>query len=169
MGSKILETLNKASKVKPIAEKDGIQIVTYEDQVALAQAELMNNEKDMGERLMNPDGSIAKSKRKSAAVNVDVLLDNRYRKLKGGKIQVVNDYRAMKEQDSGRIYAKTVLAYEISRNAATKQLELNGTVLVPADVFVNEFTHKLNNKGMMEILPVIQDNIGAVTEDDLSI
>lgn len=169
MSNKMLDALKRASKVKPIAKKNGIDIVSYEDYVALSQADLMNNEKDMGERPMNPDGSIARSKRKHAATNIDVLLDNRYRKVKGSKIQIVNDYRAMKEQETGRIYAKNVLAYEVAKDKEKNKLYLVKTVLVSADEFVNQFTHKLNAKAMLEVLPVIQDNIGSFEEDDLPI
>ena len=147
----ILEALKAAEKVKPIATKNGLDIVTFEDQHVLAQKELVDGD-GLGDRVIDERGFPKRSRTLNAAINPDHLCINRYR-LIGDEIQVVTDYRAIKEQSTGRVYLKSLPAYTIKR--VNKELVLGKTVMVSDAEFIGEFTHTLNNASMLKILPLI--------------
>lgn len=163
------ELLEKAKKIQPLAVKDGVKIVSFEDGLILSEVDILDNAVDMGERKMNPDGSIACSKKNYACINYETLFNNRYRKIKGKKIQVVTDYRAIKNLKTGQIYTTGITAYEISRNE-NEELQLDRITTVSDTEFVSDFTHKLDKKSMVEILSLIdQGKQDDITEDTLSI
>lgn len=165
----ISNALDKAKDIKPLAVKNGMQIVSYEDAIILNQLEMLDDAPDMGERKFNPDGTLARSKKKIASINVDTLFLNRYRKVAGKKYQVVIDYRAIKEQSSGVVYAKNIVAYEIGRDKDTDELKLIKVVNVSDDEFVSEFTHKLDIPSMVRIRHLLGDADANLTEDTLDI
>lgn len=163
----ISNALEKAKDIQPLAIKNGMQIVSYEDAVILNQIEMMDDATDMGERKFNPDGTLARSKKKISSINVETLFNNRFRKMAGKKYQVVIDYRAIKEQSSGIIYAKNIVAYEIG--SVNGELKLLKIVNVSDSEFISEFTNRLDIPSMVRILPLIQANDGNVTEQSLDI
>lgn len=175
MASSIKEILDAAENVKPLGELNGVKIMSFRDQNIAAQADMINNEVDPGFAQMNPDGSIARSNYKYAAVNVDALYENRFRQVEvrdaagdiKKKLQVVVDYRACKEQKGGRIYTKTIPAYVVSRKG--RNLILENTILISDDEFLSEFTNKLNLDAMNEILPLIQHAVSDVSPVGLQI
>lgn len=151
------EILEQRDSIKPIAERNGMKIVTYDEITSVAIAEQIESQIDMGDRTMNPDGSVAKTRTKFAAVNPDNLFINRFRVLHtddGDKMEIVVDYRAIKEQDRGRIYVQRVPSYIIARNGKGKLFVEKMTTVSDVE-FVGEFTHKLNNNAMKEILPLL--------------
>ena len=175
MASSIKEILDAAEDVKPLGEVNGVKIMSFRDQNIAAQADMINNEVAPGFAQMNPDGSIARSSYKYAAVNIDSLYENRFRQIEvrdaagdvKKKVQVVTDYRACKDQKSGRIYTKTIPAFVIARQG--RKLVLENTVLISDDEFLSEFTNKLNLDAMNEILPLIQKAVSDVTPVGLQI
>ena len=171
MATSMTEIIEKSKKVKPIGQRNGINIVSFEEQVAAAQADIMNRT-DMGIVKMNQDGTVAQTPTRYAAVNMDSYYINRYKLVKGrgngkDKMLIVTDYRAITEQASGRVYAKQIPAYLIGRNDAG-ELELEKTVTVSDAEFVAEFTHTLKREAMAEILPLLTAGVD-VTKDDISI
>lgn len=163
----IKDAIEKAKSITPIAKKNGIDIVSFEDGVILGQLEALEGNVDTGERKFNPDGSLARSRYTYVCVNKSDLLNNRYRRVAGKKYQIVIDYRAINEQESGIIYAKNIVAYEIGKvDGVLKKIR---TITVSADEFVSEFTHKLDAKGMAEIIPLLQNDDGNISEDKLDI
>lgn len=166
------EILDAAKEVKPIGEINGVKITTFHDQNTLAQADLIEGEVASGIAQMNPDGSVARSTYRYAAVNVDALFENRYREISEGrkkKIEIVTDYRACKEQNSGKIYRKTIVSFVISRDEETNKLVLERTQLVQDDVFVKEFIKKLDIDAMGQILPLIQVKVSDITPTGITI
>lgn len=161
----ILESLQKAQNVKPIYEQNGVQVVSFEEQRALAQASIVNGD-ELGNRLVNPDGTIGRSRTRFAAINTDYLYLNRYRKV-GKSLYVVIDYRAIKEQDKGRIYLKQIPAYVITRDS-DGNLQLTKTVTVSDTDFVSDYTHTLNPSAMAQIIPLL-NNGTEITADDITI
>lgn len=166
----IKEILDEAQNVKPIGEINGVKITSFHDQTVLAQADMIEGEVPSGITQMNPDGSVARSTYKYASINVDALFENRFREIEIDgvkKIQVVVDYRACKEQSSGRIYRKTVQAFEISRHG--KRLAIDNVVLVTDDIFVKEFIRKLDIDAMGEVLPLIQVRVSDIVPTGITI
>lgn len=148
----IKDMIERAEAVKPIAEVDGVQIVSFEDYRDTAVAEKVMGNGDTGVRTMNPDGTVASSYHKYAAVNPELWFINRYKK-DGKRLKVVTDYRAIKEQDSGRVYTSRVIAYVIERLEGT--LTCTGTEYITDEEFVKNFTHKLDIEGAADVKKAI--------------
>lgn len=166
----IKEILQEAESIKPLGEINGVKITTFHDQTILSQADMIEGEVPSGIAQMNPDGTVARSNYKYASVNVDSLFENRFREIEEDgqkKLEVVVDYRACKEQSTGKIYRKTVQAFVVARKG--KKLVIERVVLIPDDVFVKDFTRKLDLAAMSEILPLVQVKISDVTPTALTI
>ncbi len=143
-------------KVRPLAEKDGEVWVDFSD------ASILNSynadEPNTGMQTRNPDGSLASTGKRVHAVNPDYFFMNRY-KVKGKKMLLVSGhtsdgYRCIKEQASGRVFLKNIPAYVIARDSDGK-LYLDKQTVISDTEFISEFTNKLDNKSMAEILPLI--------------
>ena len=159
------DILQAAEKVEPIAHRNGVKVVSFDDSTVMAQADLTNGV-DLGNRIVNPDGTIARSRAPYAAVNLENFYANRYRKV-GKVLRVVVDYRAIKEQASGRVYLKQIPCFEIARND-NGELEMRKVCTITDTEFISDYTHKLNREAMAQILPLITGGID-VTADDISI
>lgn len=150
------ELYQKVDEVRPLAEKDGEMFVTFEDAAILNSYNA--DEPNTGMQTRNPDGSLASTGKRVHAVNPDYFFMNRY-KVKGKKMILVSGhtsdgYRCIKEQNSGRVFLKTIPAYIIARNS-DGELYLEKQTVISDTEFISEFTNKLDNKSMAEILPLI--------------
>ena len=150
------ELYEKVDNVKPLAEKDGEVFVTFEDAAVLNSYNA--DEPNTGMQTRNRDGSLASTGKTVHAVNPDYFFMNRY-KVKGKKLIIVSGhttdgYRCIKEQSSGRVFLKTIPAYVIARDSDGK-LFLEKQIVISDTEFISEFTNKLDNKSMAEILPLI--------------
>lgn len=149
---------SKVEKVQPLAEKDGEKFVTFDDAAVLNSYNAQ--EPKTGLQTRNPDGSLASTGKTVHAVNPAYFFANRY-KVKGKKLYIVSGhtpdgYRCITEQSHGRVFLKNIPAYVISRDADGK-LMLEKQIVVSDTEFVSEFTNKLDNKSMAEILPLLVD------------
>lgn len=159
------EVLEKTKKVTPVAENNGIKVVTFEEQRDLAQAALIENTTlDLVD--YNDDGTVRRTPTRFAAVNLDHYYINRYKKVRD-RLYIVTDYRAITEQANGVIYAKQIPAYVIKRDE-NKQLQLEKMVTVSDDEFVADYTHTLNREAMKQVMPLLAAGVG-VQADDISI
>lgn len=157
--SQILEVLEKAENVKPIAEKNGRKIVTFEDSVALANAEGFEPTPDTGIRKYNPDGSLAGIRTATAAINPNSFFANRYKVMgKPGakKMGVVIDWRAIQEQQTGRVYLKTIPSYIFARDEQNN-LFIEKIEKVSDSEFMSDYTNTLDNASMAKIAPLIAE------------
>ena len=150
------ELYQKVDEVRPLAEKDGEVFVTFEDAAILNSYNA--DEPNTGMQTRNPDGSLASTGKRVHAVNPEYFFANRY-KVKGKKMILVSGhtsdgYRCIKEQASGRVFLKSIPAYVIARDSDGK-LYLEKQTVISDTEFISEFTNKLNNKSMAEILPLI--------------
>ena len=164
--TELRDLIDRTENVKPITEGAGdVKIVTFEEQRDLAMMDAMN---ETGLNLVqyNPDGTVARTPVKYAAVNPANYFINRYKKVRD-TMYVVNDYRAIKEQDSGSIYVKTLPAYVIKRDEE-KKLVLEKVVNISDTEFLADFTKILSREAMAEVLPLITQEDG-VTADGLPI
>lgn len=143
-------------KVRPLAEKDGEVWVDFSDASVLNSYNA--DEPNTGMQTRNPDGSLASTGKRVHAVNPDYFFMNRY-KVKGKKMILVSGhtsdgYRCIKEQASGRVFLKSIPAYVIARDSDGK-LYLDKQTVISDTEFISEFTNKLDNKSMAEVLPLI--------------
>lgn len=168
------ELYRKAEAVEPLAEKDGKKFVNFEDAATLNSVNAQ--EPRTGMQTRNADGSLASTGKMVHAVNPDYFFANRY-KVKGAKgnqkLIVVSGhttdgYRCIKEQASGRIFIKNVPAYIIYRDADGK-LALEKQTMISDTEFISDFTNKLDNKSMAEILPLITAGGNEVSTDSMPI
>lgn len=170
-----LKSLYEAvDKVKPLAEKDGQVWVDFNDAATLNSYNA--DEPRTGMQTRNADGSLASTGKTVHAVNPDYFFANRY-KVKGAKgnqkLIVVSGhtpdgYRCIKEQASGRLFIKNVPAYIIIRDADGK-LALEKQTMISDTEFISDFTNKLDNKSMAEILPLITAVGNEVNTDTMPI
>ena len=159
----ILESLKQAQNITPIYEQNGVKVVSFEDQRAAAQAEIVNDV-DLGNRTVNPDGTIARSRTKYAAINTDYLYMNRFKKI-GEHVVVVTDYRAIKEQSSGKVYKAQIPGFVFSRNKETKELQFDKMILVSDKEFVSDYTKTLNPSAMAALLPLMREEKDLTTDE----
>ena len=110
-------------------------------------------------------------------MNPDYFFANRY-KVKGAKgnqkLIVVSGhttdgYRCIKEQASGRLFIKNVPAYVFYRDSETKELVLEKQTMISDTEFISDFTNKLDNKSMAEVLPLITTSGNDVGTDTMPI
>lgn len=146
-------------EVKPLTNVNGTPIVTFDEQKELGQ-DIIRDKVDLGLRKTNPDGSVARSLYHNAAVNKGWFYDNRFRVV-GDRMQVVtaqtsDGFRAIDTMRSGRLYAPHILAYQFRREGKT--IVLDATVMVSDDEFLADFTHKLDEDAMNEVLRVLSEN-----------
>ncbi len=165
MTNTILENLQRAKDVKPVYEQNGIKVVSFEEQRALAQADMVNGD-TIGNRLVNNDGTVGRSRTAYAAINTDYLYLNRYKK-SGKSLYVVIDYRAIKEQETGRVYLKQIPAYVIVRGD-DGELKLSKTVMISDAEFISDYTHMLTPSAMSQITPLLTEGT-EITADEISI
>lgn len=160
------EIIRNAEKVKPVGmTENGAKIVSFEDQRSMSQLNIVEGG-DFGQMTMNADGTVARPYAPYLAVNLDSFYINRYKKV-GKKLYIVTDYRAIKEQATGMVYAKTIPCYVVARGEDGK-LFLEKVVNVSDTDFIADFTHTLKHEAMQEVLPVLAGG-GEVTADELSI
>lgn len=164
------ELYQKVDAIKPLAEKDGEVYVTFEDAAVLNSYNA--DEPKTGMQTRNADGTLASTGKTVHAVNPDYFFMNRY-KVKGKKLIIVSGhtsdgYRCIKEQSSGRVFLKTIPAYVIARDSDGK-LFLEKQTVVGDTEFISEFTSKLDNKSMAEVLPLITSGGKDMSADSMPI
>lgn len=174
MSNRMREILDRAEEVKPIAEHNGVKVVSPEDAIALKEEQMLalqtGEEVDLGDYEINPDGTIASTRISVVAINEDRRLMNKFR-VKGGAnklLQVVTDYRAVKEHDSGKVYLANVPVYEFDRNEKG-ELELVSQTTVTDETFLSKFQDSLTNEAMKEVLGAITTKKEDVSKKEMPI
>ena len=159
----ITEILQKAADVTPIGERNGRQIMTFEDQMALATKENMESTMnaamgkssgDLGGIKWNPDGSLARTKGNTAAVNMERYYDNRFKKIKN-KYYVVLDKLAIAGLRDNKVPYPHIEAYIIGENEGRVVCEKK--VTISDKDFVSDYTHKLDHASMKMVLNAINE------------
>lgn len=157
----IKEYLEKAEQVKPIAERNGRKIVTFEDQRNLATASNINKE-HVGGLEWNKDGSLARTKGTTAAVNPEYMFANRYKKVKN-KYYVVTDFRAIEGLETNSVPYRHITASQIGEFEGRVVCEK--IVIISDEDFAKDFTRKLDFASMVKVLEAIND-VGSEKEAD---
>ena len=171
----IQEILDAAKAVKPYAVKDGKKIVSFEDSAALANMEGIEPTPSSGQRTYNPDGSIARTNKLTAAIHKSNYFANRFRATQK-KMKVVIDWRAIQEQSTGEIYIRNIPAYVFERvktedtpSGEKGELVITGIEMISDAEFVSGFTDTLSVDAMMQIAPLIANFGSDITASDMPI
>ena len=169
----VQEILESANRVEPIAIKDGRKIVTFEDAAALANKEGIEPTPSTGQRTYNPDGTLARTNKKTAAINPANYFANRF-KATTKRLKVVVDFRAIQEQSKGEIYIRNIPAYVFERKAKAEgeekgELYLVGVENISDTEFISDYTGTLNVDAMMQIAPLIANFGSDITASEMPI
>lgn len=188
----ILKSILSENEVTPLGSLNGTPLYSFEDaqrinKIGLVKEKIQGKEVEFGERPMRPDGlGYLETKTNAIAVPTS-FFENRYRKVQITKTvlnektnkeetvkdvyyEVVTDYRACKEQASGRVYTTTIHVYQIGAKKDSKgnaDLFLIGQRNISDADFINEFKGKLNKESMVKILKLIGNNPTKQVEDTL--
>lgn len=158
----ITEILKKAEDVTPIGERNGRKLMSFEDQMSLATKENMESTMntamgkksgDLGGIKWNPDGTLARTKGNTAAVNLEKYYMNRFKKIKN-KYYVVIDKRAIKGQQMNAIPYPQVPGYLIGEQDG--QVVCEKMVTISEKDFLADFTHTLDQASMKLVLDAIE-------------
>jgi hypothetical protein len=152
MDKSITEILRDAENATIIAEgENGEKYVTFEDYVNLTVADQVENRVNV-QFETNPDGTPAATNAQYQAVNLEALFMNRY-KVKDGKLYVVTDWWCITERKTGKIPLKQIPCFVLKRDG--KKLEYDSTTTISDQEFLEDFTGTLDDKAMVQILPLI--------------
>ena len=188
----ILKSILSENEVTPLGSLNGTPLYSFEDaqrinKIGLVKEKIQGKEVEFGERPMRPDGlGYLETKANAIAVPTS-FFENRYRKVEIVKTslnektkkeetvkdvyyEVVTDYRACKEQASGRVYTTTIHVYQIGAKKDSKgnaDLFLIGQRNISDTDFINEFKGKLNKESMVKILKLISNSQTEQVEDTL--
>lgn len=161
--SELKDLMERVEQVQPVAETNGVKVVSFDQQRDMALLDYREGKSDLGTIQMNPDGTVARTPVKFAAVNLDIFYINRAKRVKD-KLYVVTDYRAIMEQSTGTVYLKQIPTFVIKRDEH-KALVLEKVVTVTDAEFVSDFTYILNQEAMAQIMPLLTTGIGVTTGD----
>lgn len=154
------EIISQADGTKPFMELNGKKVYDYQGAQAINQQIIVEEsvggkKPELAERPMTPDGMTYLSTRsRSLATNPNIFFVNRYRvvEIDGKKIyEIVDDYRAIKEQSTGSVYATHINVMQIAQGKKKEDIVLHGMITVTAHEFINEFKESLSPVAMMRI------------------
>lgn len=158
----ILESIMQEADVKPISNVNGRSVYTFADAVKVNNKEraeeILEGKVDFGNRVTREGGlCYARTQCHAVAINPDNYFLNRYRKIKKDEkttiYEVVTDYRAIKEQSTGRVYTNNIVV-EIVENSKTG-LKYMGKKTISDQEFINSFKSSLSHEALAKIANVI--------------
>ena len=169
------ELYEKYDNVKPFAEKDGQVFVSFADASVLNSVNAFDP-KGTGEQTRNRDGSLASTGKTVHAINPEYFFMNRYKTKGAGankKMLVVSGHeptgwRCIKEQETGKVFIKTVPCYVFARDEE-KNLFIEKVTTISDTEFISDFTNTLDHKSMAELLPMITSYGSDITADSMPI
>lgn len=173
--SRLLEILQQAEDIEPVAVRNGIKIYSADKARQVMMANALEGKESLPMVTRNPDGSIARSRCNVAIINENDLYDNRCHRKKTPGIGsdefwvvpafTTSGYRAIKQG----MKDEQIFVYVISRDKDTDKLELKRITTVGAAEFKSDFTHKLDENSMKQILPLIAEHEEGITPEEISI
>lgn len=156
----IREIIENADKVEPIAVKNGTKVVAPSDARDLLIEELLNPTPDIGQRTLNPNGTIARSRTVVSQLSPAFLYDNRY-KIQGVKGAGYNELWLIPAASTKGFRAiiqhmedKEIPVYRISKDKDSGEYILVGKTTVDYQKYHSEFTNKLDEESMKKIMPL---------------
>lgn len=160
------EIIAKTENIEPLGTVNGQPIISIEDQRDMALVDHMTGNKTLDTVQFNPDGTVARTPGGTLAVSPEYYFINRCKKVKDA-IYVVTDYRAIKEQESGNVYMKSIPAHVVKRNDSGS-LVVDKIVTISDSEFISDFNLILDREAMAQIKPLLETGVG-VTKSGLPI
>lgn len=174
MKTRLGNLAEQVKSVQPIAEQNGRKLYSIDDAKLVGHVkqteEQVYGKTDVGDREYDPArGTYRSSHTPNLAINPEVYFINRFRTVEDEEgdlsLEVVTDYRAIKEQGSGQVYTDNVRVFVIDRDDKDK-LQVVGIRLINADEFVREFKKELDHPSMTQILTAVKKSQTKVTEKE---
>lgn len=172
----IRDVIRNADQVEPIAVKNGTKVVDPSDARDLLIEELLQPRVGIGDRTLNKDGSIARSKVVVSQLSKAYLYDNRY-KIQGVKGAGYNELWLIPAASVKGFRAiiknmedKDIPVYRISKNKDTGEYYLVGKTTVDYQKYHSDFTNKLDEESMKKIMPLFineDENISSEPIEEL--
>ena len=173
----VRDAIENADKVKPIAVKHGTKVASPADAKDLIIAEIVDPTPDIGQRTLNKDGTVARSRTLVSQMNPAFLYDNRYM-IHGVKGAGYNELWVIPAASSKgfrtivqNMEDKDIPVYRISKDKETGEYFLVGITTVDYQKYHSEFTHKLDEESMKRIMPLFaldtNEDITSEKIDDL--
>lgn len=161
----VLEEIIKNGEATPIANVNGRNVYTFSDAVRVNNKEraeeIYEGKVDFGNREVREGGlCYTRTQCHTVAVNPDNYYLNRYRKKKEETktiYEVVSDYRAIKEQSTGRVYTNNIVVDMVENSK--DGLKYVGRKNISDTEFINEFKNNLNNESFQKIASVILESV----------
>lgn len=161
----VLEEIIRNGEATPIASVNGRNVYTFSDAVRVNNKEraeeIYEGKVDFGNREVREGGlCYTRTQCHTVAVNPDNYYLNRYRKKKEGAktiYEVVSDYRAIKEQSTGRVYTNNIVVDMVENSK--DGLKYVGRKNISDTEFINEFKNNLNNESFQKIASVILESV----------
>ena len=161
----VLEEIIKNGEATPIANVNGRNVYTFSDAVRVNNKEraeeIYEGKVDFGNREVREGGlCYTRTQCHTVAVNPDNYYLNLYRKKKEGTktiYEVVSDYRAIKEQSTGRVYTNNIVVDMVENSK--DGLKYVGRKNISDTEFINEFKNNLNNESFQKIASVILESV----------
>ena len=161
----VLEEIIKNGEATPIGKVNGRNVYTFSDAVRVNNKEraeeIYEGKVDFGNREVREGGlCYTRTQCHTVAVNPDNYYLNRYRKKKEGTkmiYEVVSDYRAIKEQSTGRVYTNNIVVDMVENSK--DGLKYIGRKNISDTEFINEFKNNLNNESFQKIASVILESV----------
>lgn len=173
MANELLDVLNRAKREeqKPLyVTEQGFKVYTFEQANIIAQKILLERKSDMpvvelGVRELQENGmGYKQSNVPWVAIDPSSAFLNRFKFVstkRGQGIEeewrLVTDYRAIRDQKKGRIYASSVTAYVIKRDKDTKKPVVKETIEVLADEFIKEYDKEMPMQSMINVSEAIKE------------
>lgn len=172
----LLEQIISQTEAEPVATINGKNVYDFENaqkvnKRRLAEEKISGKHVELGEREVTDGGMhYTHSKADTVAINPENYFLNRARKVKKSNgntaYEIVTDYRAIKEQSTGRIYTNNITAYVIGMHG--RGITLIETTKISDKDFVNDFKQSLSHADMARVIEAISRNIEK-TNDELSL
>lgn len=151
----------------PIAEVNGAKVVSFEDSVTLSTAEAISPTPDIGDRKFNDDGTRARTRALSTAINPDNYFANRYKLVKTkGELHLVIDYRSIQYKREGKPCGMATVPCYVFIRDEKKQLKLDRLTTITNTEFDSSFNSELSHKACAELKNIIGTSLDVVSGGD---
>ena len=174
--SKITQIIEDAKDVKPIAEKSGTKVFSFDDYTKAVQKELVDGTEDTGLRAVNPDGSIARSRVVMSGVNENVVYGNLgYVKKTAGvgsdelwlALQAVTECYEFVANPQYTPHKQKVFVFKTTTKGDSKgEIYLDKTMMIDGADARQKLVHSYKEDLIKTCLALIEENGQGITKEE---
>lgn len=163
------QILNDEQGVEPVGKQNGTEIYDFDGYMKKVQAEIVSPTVDTGERTVDNEGKIVRSRALFSAVNEESLYANRFKRKKTAGVGSDELWVVIAAADSVSGLAvreknyqpRTVPVYVFKRDLKSEKLYLDRKTTVSGADFMSDFTDTLKKDVVKELLQLV-----ATADDD---